>query len=157
MVLNKASHLKVDDIKDIDQYCNYYIYYLEVWMQKQWRGYADQYTIIADVEGLGTDNFKLEISKRNMGDCLRFCPERQYKFIAVNIGTFARIVWGMLKPLLPKRTVEKLCIAGSDKAEILEILSKEMDITVIPEYLGGKNTRTYKMDLSETVEELKLV
>lgn len=53
----------------------------------------------------------------------------------------------MLKPLLPKRTVEKLCIAGSDKAEILEILSKEMDITVIPEYLGGKNTRTYKMDL----------
>lgn len=82
-----------------------------------------------------------------MGDCLRYCPERQYKFIAVNIGTFARIVWGMLKPFLPKRTVEKLCMAGSDKAEILEILSKEMDITVIPEYLGGKNKRTYSMDL----------
>lgn len=92
-----------------------------------------------------------------MGDSLHYCPERQYKFIAVNIGTFARIVWGVLKPLLPKRTIEKLCFAGSDKAEILEILSKEMDITVIPEYLGGKNTRSYKMDLKETQEELNIV
>ena len=155
-MLNKAKNLRVDTIKDIDQYCNYYIYYLEVWMHRHWRGYADQCTIIADVEGLGTDHFKLEITKRNMGDSLRYCPERQYKLIAVNVGTFARIVWGVLKPLLPKRTVEKLCIAGSEKTEILEILSKEMDITVIPEYLGGKNTRTYKMDLEETVEELKL-
>lgn len=84
------------------------------------------------MQGLGGDNFKLSITKRNMGDCLKFCPERQHKLIAVNVSTFANFVWGVLKPLLPKRTVAKLSLAGSERAEILENLTKEMDITVIP-------------------------
>jgi hypothetical protein len=67
--------------------------------------------------------------------------------IAVNVSTFATFVWGILKPLLPKRTISKLSITGSDKNEILDQLTKEMDITVIPEYLGGKNTRIFSDDL----------
>lgn len=71
------------------------------------------------MEGLGSDNFKLAISKRNMADCLKYCPERQHKLIAVNVSTFATFVWGVLKPLLPKNTVSKLSVAGSEKNEIL--------------------------------------
>lgn len=112
-MLNRAAHLVVDEIKDVEQYCLYYIYYLEIWLQRKYKGYADQYTVIADVAGLGSDNFKLAITKRNMGDCLKFCPERQHKLIAVNVSAFANFVWGVLKPLLPKRTVSKLSIAGS--------------------------------------------
>jgi hypothetical protein len=125
-----------------------------VWLQHKWKGYADQYTVIADVQGLGSSNFKLAITKRNVGDCLKYCPERQHKLIAVNVSTFATFLWGALKPLLPKRTISKLSIAGCDKNEILDMLAKEMDVTVIPEYLGGKNTCIFSDDLLDQPDTL---
>jgi hypothetical protein len=67
--------------------------------------------------------------------------------ITVNVSTFGIFLWGILKPLLPKRTISKLSITGSDRNEILDQLTKEMDITVIPEYLRGKNTRIFSDDL----------
>lgn len=42
---------------------------------------------------------------------------------------------------MPKKTLHKIEIAGHDKKQILECLSSRMDISVIPEYLGGKNTK----------------
>ena len=38
------------------------------------RGYVDQMVIIADLENLGTKNFKLAITKRNVGDSLKYGP-----------------------------------------------------------------------------------
>jgi hypothetical protein len=35
--------------------------------------------------------------------------------IVVNVSTFANLLWGVLKPLLPKRTISKLSIVGSEK------------------------------------------
>ena len=54
MLLNKAANLVVDKIKDVDTYCLYYIYYLEIWLQRKFAGYADQYTVIADLQGLSS-------------------------------------------------------------------------------------------------------
>lgn len=54
VLLNKAANLVVDKIKDVDSYCLYYIYYLEIWLQRKFTGYADQYTVIADLQGLSS-------------------------------------------------------------------------------------------------------
>lgn len=152
VILNRASHLMVDELGDVEHYCEYFMYFLEVWLQRKWGGYADQYTVIADVGGLGASNFKLAITKRNVSDGLKYCPERQHKMIAVNVSSFAYFVWNFLQPLLPKRTVSKLSVVGTDKHEILDVLTKEMDISVVPEYLGGKNKRTFMDDLEEDMQ-----
>ena len=124
-------------------------------MQKRLRGYSDQYTVLADLEGLSSENFKLSITKRNVGDSLKYSPERQYKMHIVNASTFANLIWKVLKPLLPKRTIKKLNIIGSDRKEILEQLTQEMDISVIPEHLGGSNRRSCAEDLEEEEEMLR--
>ena len=53
----------------------------------------------------------------------------------------------MFKFLLPKRTLGKINLLSENRNEIMEALLELMDISVIPEYLGGTNTRTYKDDL----------
>ena len=147
MVLNRASHINFGALKDAEHYSHYYIYFLEGYVQKQLKGFADQYTVIADLDGLSTDHFKLTVTQRNVGDSLKYSPERQYKLLVVNASTFAHILWRVLKPLIPKKTLHKLNILSSDKKEILEGLKKEMDVSVIPEYLGGENTRTFADDM----------
>ena len=124
-------------------------------MQKKLAGYADQYTVIADLENLSTENFKLSITQRNVGDSLKYSPERQYKLLIVNASVFAHMIWKFLKPLLPKRTIAKLNIIGCDKKDILEGLSKEMDPSIIPEHLGGTNTRSWRDDLRDEEEWLQ--
>lgn len=124
VILNRASHLKVDELRDEEEYCQYFMYFLEVWLQRKWKGYADQYTVIADVSNLGSSNFKLAVTKRNINDGVKYCPERQHKLIAVNVSSFAYFVWSFLQPLLPKRTVSKLSVVGTDKNEILDALTK---------------------------------
>lgn len=38
------------------------------------RGHVTQVLIIADVENLGTNNFKFSITKKNVSDSLKFSP-----------------------------------------------------------------------------------
>lgn len=113
------------------------------------RGYADQFIALADLDNLGSANFKLSITKQNISDGLKYSPERQLKIIVFNASGFASGLWSILKHLLPKRTLCKINILGTDKNEILDFLLGEMDISVIPEYLGGTNKRTYKDDLKD--------
>ena len=103
--------------------------------------------IIADLTELSSDNFKFSITKRNLDDALKFCPERQFKFIVFNLAGFATTLWKLFNYMLPKRSLSKVSIVGEDKGEILDVLRAEMDISVIPEYLGGKNKRSYLDDL----------
>ena len=84
-------------------------------MPRKLRGYAEQYTVIADLEGLSSDNFKLAITKQNIHDGLTYCPERQYKFIALKVAGFASALWKMFKHLLPKKTLHKINIVGHDQ------------------------------------------
>ena len=55
----------------------------------------------------------------------------------MNVSTFAYTAWTFIKPLLPKKTLHKIEIVGINKKDIIESLIKRMDISVIPEYLGG--------------------
>lgn len=82
------------------------------------RGYVTQLNIIADVEGIGNCNFKFAITKRNIEEGKKYCAERQFKFFAVNISSFAHFCYRFIKPLLPKKTEEKVYIGGNDKKEI---------------------------------------
>jgi hypothetical protein len=61
--------------------------------------------------------------------------------VIVNASSFAYTAWMFIKPLMPKKTLHKIEISGHDTKQILECLSGRMDISVIPEYLGGKNTK----------------
>lgn len=149
MILNKASNLIIDKIDSVEDYCAYFCYFLEVYVPRKLKGYAEQYTVLADLQDLSTNNYKLAITKQNIHDGLKYCPERQYKFLAINVGSFAKTLWMVFKNVLPAKTLSKINIMGQDKAEILENLLEEMDISVIPEYLGGSNTRSYLDDLTD--------
>ena len=103
------------------------------------RGNVSQALVIVDAAGTNSDHFKFVISKRNISDCLKYGPERQYKLFAINVGTFVNYIWKLIKPLLPKRTHEKMIISGNTQEQNLQCFKEEMDISVIPTYLGGKN------------------
>ena len=96
------------------------------------RGFATEYIVLADVHDLCSDNFKLAITKRNIHEGTTYCPERQYKFIAFNVGPWASSLWKVFKFLLPKRTLGKINLLSEDRGEILEALLELMDISVIP-------------------------
>ena len=80
------------------------MYYLEIHLPQKMRGYVTQLNIIADVKDIGQANFKFAITKRNVDDGKKYCVERQYKFFAVNITSFAHFAYKFIKPLLPKKT-----------------------------------------------------
>lgn len=96
----------------MEDYCNYYCYFLEVFVPRKLKGYADQFLIIADLTNLSSDNFKLSITKQNLNDGLKFSPERQFKFIAFNLAGFATALWKLFKNILPKRSLSKINIIG---------------------------------------------
>ena len=103
VILNIAKNVLVDQM-DGDKYCQYYMYYLEIYMPQKMRGNVTQLNILADVEGIGKENFKFAITKQNIEDGKKYCVERQYKFFAVNISSFAYFCYKFIKPLLPKKT-----------------------------------------------------
>ena len=123
------------------------MYYIEVYIPRKLKGFASEYIVLADVQNLCSDNFKLAITKRNIHEGTHYCPERQNKLIAFNVGPWGSSLWKLFKFLIPKRTIGKINLLSEDKNQIMEALLQLMDISVIPEYLGGKNKRTYKDDL----------
>lgn len=71
--------------------------------------------MLADLDGLCSDNFKLSITKQNIHDGLKYCPERQFKLLAFNVGKFALFAWALFKHLLPAKTLNKISIMGEDR------------------------------------------
>lgn len=72
VILNKAKNVKVDEM-DLDKYCIYYMYYMEVFLPSKMRGNVSQINIIADVEDIGANNFKLAVTRRNISDGSTYC------------------------------------------------------------------------------------
>ncbi|CAD8083868.1 unnamed protein product [Paramecium primaurelia] len=66
-------------------------------------------------------------------------PERQIRNIVINTDWLAKSIYNIVKKFLPKRTLEKMAFAGKDPKEILEVLSRDIDISVIPKKYGGQN------------------
>lgn len=107
IVLSKAALVDCNKL-DLDKYCDYYIYFLEIYLREKMRGYVDQMIVIGDLGNLAAKNFKLAVTKRNVSDSLKYGPERQYALITVNVSTFAYTAWTFIKPLLPKKTLHKI-------------------------------------------------
>ena len=74
VVLNKAFLVDVNTMSDVDKYCDYYIYFMEIYLRTKMRGYVDQMVVIGDLNNLGSSNFKLAITKRNVADNLKYGP-----------------------------------------------------------------------------------
>lgn len=72
VILNLAKNVLVDQM-DGDKYCQYYMYFLEIYMPKKMRGYVTQLNIIADVDSIGKSNFKWAITKQNIQDGKKYC------------------------------------------------------------------------------------
>lgn len=126
VILNKGALVdvtKMETQEKINKYCDYYIYFLEIYLRTKMRGYVDQMVIIADLENLGAKNFKLAITKRNVGDSLKYGPERQLGLTAINVSSFAYPIWTFIKPLLPKKTLSKIEIIGNNKKDIVKTLT----------------------------------
>lgn len=138
VIYNKASNVRVNEM-DTDKYCIYYMFYLEIFMETKMRGNVAQVLIIGDAADTAFEHFKFSVTKKNISDCLKYGPQRQYKLIAINGGAFPHYCWKLIKPLLPKRTHEKVVVPGTTKEQILEVLQDEMEMSVIPTYLGGSN------------------
>ena len=47
VILNKASRVLVDKF-DLELYCVYYMYWLEIYISSKMRGYTDQILVIID-------------------------------------------------------------------------------------------------------------
>ncbi len=103
---------------DEEKYELFYIYYLEIYLPKKMPGFSDQFVVIADTADLSLANFKLKITKKNIADSLRLSPERQYKFMAINIGNMAKYAWTLIKNLVPKKTLYKVNLVGNNPKDI---------------------------------------
>lgn len=79
------------------------------------KGNVDRIMVIADVENLGTKNLKLSLTKKNVESLLKYCPERQSRLIGINANWFAATIWAMVKPMIPKKTLEKIQVFGCNK------------------------------------------
>jgi hypothetical protein len=75
----------------------------------------------------------MSLTKKNLDGLLKYSPERQSKLIAVHANWFGLTIWTILKPLLPKKTLNKIDVIGYDDKKILNTLLAEMDISIIPE------------------------
>ena len=73
MILNTASNVKIQTY-DADLYCDFYIYWLEIHLPSKMRGHVDQLVIMADVSNLSMESFKLAVTRRNIGDNLKYGP-----------------------------------------------------------------------------------
>ena len=48
VILNKAKNVKVDEM-DLEKYCTYYMYYMEVFLPSKMRGNVSQINVLADL------------------------------------------------------------------------------------------------------------
>ena len=136
--MNRAANVKINEY-DADFYCDFYLYWLEIYLPKKMRGHVDQLVILADVEGLAVENFKFAVTRRNVEEGLKYCPERQTKLYAVNVSNFSLFCWKFIKPLLPNKTHDKIVVTSNDIPERMAELTKFISPEVIPKHIGGDN------------------
>ena len=65
-----------------------------------------------------------------------YYPEMMGKFVIINGGVMFSGIWKIIKGWLDEKTRNAIDILG---ANYLEILKKDIDIDVIPAFLGGNN------------------
>lgn len=78
------------------------------------RGNVYQMMVIGDAGNNKSENYKLTLTKRNLMDGLKYCAERQHRLIAVNADSIAVYVYKLIRPMIPKRSQDKIIAIGSD-------------------------------------------
>jgi CRAL/TRIO domain len=66
-------------------------------------------------------------------------PETMGKMCIINAPMAFRAIWGMVKPMLQPRTINKITILGY---KYMDELTKYIAIEHIPEYMGGQSPHT---------------
>ena len=74
-----------------------------------------------------------------MQSVIAYYPERQYKVYVVGVSLATRSIYTILKPLLPKRTLNKIIFVGNKTEEIQQALLNDIDINNIPKKYGGNH------------------
>jgi hypothetical protein len=95
-------------IIDIEEYIDYNMYMLDIYMQDQMEGYVDTCIIIGDYYKFSSANFSLSIvnSASKMSD--KHLPFRQFKVVCFNLGFFSYNIFRLVKPFIPKFVLDKV-------------------------------------------------
>lgn len=112
-----------------------------------------QCVTVIDLEGIRMTDF--------VGDCVDFVrkaseftgahyPERAGKVLVVNVPSWFKMIWTVVKPMIDEVTLAKIAILRGKK-EVYRALLEIMDEKCIPPEYGGKS-----MPLGESPEEKKL-
>lgn len=107
----------------------------------------DKTFAIIDVKGVGLYHLTKEVRKV-MATVTKIdsdnYPETLFHTCIINAPSAFRAIWAMVKPLLNKRTQDKIEICPKD---YYSVLTKWIDEENIPEYLGGKSKGTLVDDV----------
>ena len=71
---------------------------------------------------------------------------RMNKIVVMNIGFLSRMLYGMVKPILPERTRRKMFFIGSN---MIQGIPNEFDASALPVAFGGTNPKTIEQLCSE--------
>jgi len=101
-------------------------------------------TFIEDLNGLGWSHmYKPGINLVKLCSSIdeAHYPELLKKMIVINAPRIFTLFWAILKPIMDKRTIEKIEILGCDYRSVVE---KHVDKAFIPKYLGGGCTQDHE-------------
>ena len=102
-------------VQNLDEYVDYTLYMLDLFIQDNSEGYIDDFILIADYEPFTTDNFKIAVARDVAEKSKELFPDRQFKLVCYGLGTFTHFVFRMIKPFIPSYVMEKAAIFGTDK------------------------------------------
>ncbi|CAD7701982.1 unnamed protein product [Ostreobium quekettii] len=128
---------------------------------KVWNRQIDSTFAVMDVKGIGFYHMTKEV--RNVLAMIMKVdsdnyPETLYHTCLINAPATFRAVWAVIKPMLNKRTQDKIEVCPKD---YMPCLKKWIDEENIPEYLGGKSKGTLIDDVGpwhseEPVREVEM-
>jgi len=102
---------------------------------------VDSVTVIMDMSGLSMRHFtkqSRELFKQILKTDSDNYPETNAGTYIVNVSWVFQTVWKFVSSIIDARTAAKIQVLGS-KSSALPILQQVIDLSVIPDFLGGNN------------------
>jgi len=101
-----------------------------------------KHVVVLDMKGFGFRHLSPEVVRKMRAVMAldgEIWPGALKKVIVVNTPWLFQKAWSIAKATLHPATIEKIEIVGSKKADILDSLTRLIDIHNIPSFLGGGN------------------
>jgi hypothetical protein len=141
----KPTHIDLKALRDggvdIDALLRHYAYVTEfMWQYVDPDDFGKSIYVI-DLKGIRVTDFA--------GECVDFVrktsaftgqhyPERCGYIFVINVPSWFKLIWNVVKPMVDEVTLEKIYILRGEK-EIFEALSERIDIDCIPPEYGGRS------------------